>query len=483
MKFSVRHAWHANTRTSASLPLALCNLLVHHPITATAGKRQGQQSRHIPSGQLLAQLEEDFKAECHATMHTNTPGMRGLKATSATRTSPVVKLPTDATLAVPLDALGNQYLSHIDRQLGPFPAALMDLLTGACVLLHVQFSDLTCLLTFDDQEVAQLQDSELKSEAKQQRAWAIGLHEAWLAPLGLAPALSESLWALAQTRSRSFEFGLRSGVRVFLTAPFLDLANHSHKGSNCEAVLEERNRRLILQPTRLISAREEILINYSGGGAGSSNLDLLANYGFIQPGNLYDVVPLVTSRMQLHDLPPIDLLSVRAAADYLIARLEAARSQKDRQAFPADNRISPATARIRCALNSLQAAAALQQQHLQAHAEFRSPKRSGDWRVPWLCQVDKIMNAKDGLGATTMKQDAALLLRKPHQLEEGSSGGKHHNQELVHGMDREGEVFYNRFAGDKNVGARRNQVIVNARLERKALYAHVANILKAARPS
>jgi len=31
---------------------------------------------------------------------------------------------------VPLDALGGQYLTTIDRQLGPLPAALMDLLTG-----------------------------------------------------------------------------------------------------------------------------------------------------------------------------------------------------------------------------------------------------------------------------------------------------------------------------------------------------------------
>jgi len=61
-------------------------------------------------------------------------------------------------------------------------------------------SDLTCLLTFNDQEVAQLQDSELKGEATRQRAWAIELHKAWLAPLGLAFGINDSLWALGQVR-------------------------------------------------------------------------------------------------------------------------------------------------------------------------------------------------------------------------------------------------------------------------------------------
>eukprot|EP00983_Pelagomonas_calceolata_P087093 1156883-Pelagomonas_calceolata.AAC.1 len=164
-------------------------------------------------------------------------------------------------------------------------------------------SDLTCLLTFNDQEVAQLQDSELKvsteraGEATRQRAWAIELHKAWLAPLGLAFGINDSLWALGQflsckvkqvslcdqgcasrygfaphtalqdlhvarvyandsiaslksclqVRSRSFEFGLRSGVRVFLIAPFMDLANHCHRNFNCEPVMEEGNGRLIKQ--------------------------------------------------------------------------------------------------------------------------------------------------------------------------------------------------------------------------------------------
>eukprot|EP00983_Pelagomonas_calceolata_P087097 1156883-Pelagomonas_calceolata.AAC.5 len=144
MNFSVLHAQPAHKCTSASLPPGRYHLLVHHLITAaTGGKRQGHSGQATsPSGarQLLALLEEDFKAECHATLHTN--GVRGLRATSATRTSPVVKLPvraamdslgfspTSATLAVPLDALGGQYLTTIDRQLGPLPAALMDLLTG-----------------------------------------------------------------------------------------------------------------------------------------------------------------------------------------------------------------------------------------------------------------------------------------------------------------------------------------------------------------
>jgi len=431
---------------------------------------------------------------------------------------------TSATLAVPLDALGGQYLTTIDRQLGPLPAALMDLLTGrapgcyavpgleylqlAALLLWIKnghgvqveatqtvfawqqyiahvlptMSDLTCLLTFNDQEVAQLQDSELKGEATRQRAWAIELHKAWLAPLGLAFGINDSLWALGQVRSRSFEFGLRSGVRVFLIAPFMDLANHCHRNFNCEPVMEEGNGRVILQPTKSIFVGDEILINYSGESS-SSNVDLLTNYGFIQPGNPYDTVPLITSQMQLRNLPPIELNGARAATDFLIARLKAAR-QRGQQAFPVEHSTTPATVRILCALNSLQAAAMLQHQHLQAKAEFQSrrlERGSIDWPEAWLCQVNNIMSAKDGLGATSMKKDAALLLGKPYQLEEASLGGKDVSQKI--GTSSDGEVLCNRFADDNNIGARRKHAIVTARLERKAIYAHVANILKAVRHS
>uniref|UniRef100_A0A6S8JY79 Uncharacterized protein n=1 Tax=Dunaliella tertiolecta TaxID=3047 RepID=A0A6S8JY79_DUNTE len=104
MNFSVLHAQPAHKCTSASLPPGRYHLLVHHLITAaTGGKRQGHSGQATsPSGarQLLALLEEDFKAECHATLHTN--GVRGLRATSATRTSPVVKLPVRAAM----DSLG-----------------------------------------------------------------------------------------------------------------------------------------------------------------------------------------------------------------------------------------------------------------------------------------------------------------------------------------------------------------------------------------
>uniref|UniRef100_A0A7S3VNG5 Uncharacterized protein n=1 Tax=Dunaliella tertiolecta TaxID=3047 RepID=A0A7S3VNG5_DUNTE len=140
----------------------------------------------------------------------------------------------------------------------------------------------------------------------------------------------------------------------------------------------------------------EVQVTNCAGESSSSNVDLLTNYGFIQPGNPYDTVPLITSQMQLRNLPPIELNGARAATDFLIARLKAAR-QRGQQAFPVEHSTTPATVRILCALNSLQAAAMLQHQHLQAKAEFQSrrlERGSIDWPEAWLCQVNNIMSAK-----------------------------------------------------------------------------------------
>eukprot|EP00967_Tisochrysis_lutea_P083945 scaffold117079_cov22-Tisochrysis_lutea.AAC.2 len=43
----------------------------------------------------------------------------------------------------------------------------------------------------------------------------------------------------------------------------------------------------------------EVQVTNCAGESSSSNVDLLTNYGFIQPGNPYDTVPLITSQMQV----------------------------------------------------------------------------------------------------------------------------------------------------------------------------------------
>jgi len=50
----------------------------------------------LPDRQLMAVLEEEFGGECHAAVHTTPSGLRGLRASSAGRTSPVVKMPVCA---------------------------------------------------------------------------------------------------------------------------------------------------------------------------------------------------------------------------------------------------------------------------------------------------------------------------------------------------------------------------------------------------
>ncbi|KAL4459118.1 hypothetical protein ABPG75_013983 [Micractinium tetrahymenae] len=155
-------------------------------------------------------------------------------------------------------------------------------------------SEMSCLMNYTEDELAELQSPLLESRARLERQQIAGLHDRLfssttgeLRALQLADRLEDMLWAACMVNSRCFSDTV-DGETVSLMVPCADMANHVLAPNAAYQFVPEAD---AFQLTALqdIPTGTEACISY--GGTHKDNEALMRDYGFVIPGNVNDRVP------------------------------------------------------------------------------------------------------------------------------------------------------------------------------------------------